>query len=322
MHILQNRILKAAFFLILANPFYVSHAEEFISVGTGNITGIYYPAGSNICRFLNKNRKDHGIRCSVAATSGSIHNLDSLAKGSLDFVIVQSDLQFKNYRGEDIYEDNANPELRSVFSLHDDAFTIVSRKDAQIRNFSDLKNKKIYLGNEGSGSRLTMQILMKFKGWDASDIIDTVNFKSRNYSDALCSGEIDAIVYSSGNPNGLIQETATSCDTFIVPVEGKEIDELIEHFSYYSKTEIPGGLYAGNPYDIKTFGFKATLVTKSSTDEKIVYNLVKSVFDNFDAFKKTLPVFRDLDMKKMISTGNTAPLHEGAVRFYKEKGLL
>lgn len=297
-------------------------SDDFVTIGTGNISGVYYPAGSSICRFINKTRHEHGTRCSVAATSGSAYNIDHLIKENLTFAIIQSDLQYKNYYGEDIYEGRPNKKLRAIMSLHDDAFTIVTRKNSQIKTFDDLKHKKIYIGNEGSGSRLTMQILMKFKKWQDTDIADMQNFESHSLPEALCGGEVDAVIYSSGNPNGIVQEIASLCDASIIPAEGEEIDQLVKEYAYYSKAIIPGGLYAGNPYDINTFGFKSTLVTIEDTKNKVVYDLVKSIFMNFDAFKKTLPVFRDLNMNKMIQDGNSAPLHKGAEKFYKEKGMI
>jgi uncharacterized protein len=300
-------------------------SEKFITIGTGGVTGVYYPTGGAICRLVNRGRKDHGVRCSVESTGGSVYNIDTLRQGGLDFAVAQSDWQYHAYRGTDIQpfiDQGAFTDLRSVFSLHTEAFTVIVRSDSGIKKFEDLVGKRVNIGNPGSGNRATMEVVMKAKGWTRDSFKTTSELKGSEQPQALCDNKIDAMIYNAGHPNGAVQEVATSCDVKIISVDGPEIDKLLVSKPYYAYTVIPKGMYAGNPTDVKTFGVKATFVSAAKVSDDIVYQVVKSVFDNLDNFKTLHPVFSNLDAKKMVTEGNTAPLHKGAERYFREKGLL
>lgn len=298
-------------------------SDKFITIGTGGVTGVYYPAGGAICRLMNKGRKSHGIRCTVQSTEGSIDNINLLKSGDIQVAVAQSDWQFHAYNGTDYYS-NRKPltELRSLFSLHSEPFTVVARKDAGIKTFDDLKGKRVNVGMLGSGMRATMDFIMKQKGWTYADFKQVKELSPAEQTQALCNDKIDVMVYAAGHPNGAIQEVTTSCDSVIIPVEGAAIDKLIEANPYYAYTTIPGGMYIGTDKDVKTIGVKATFVALKDLDDEVVYQLVKAVFDNFDSFKTLHPVFENLDPQRLVHEGNTAPLHPGAARYFKEKGML
>lgn len=298
-------------------------AEKIITIGTAGVTGVYYPAGGAICRLVNRGRKEHGIRCTVESTGGSINNLEGVRKAEMELGIVQSDLLYHAYKGDEIFTDvGADKNLRIVFSLHSEPFTIVARKDSKIEKLDDLKGKKVYLGAPGSGMRATMEDLMKRKGWTDKAFSKVVDLKSNDQTQALCSGKIDAMIYAGGHPNGAIQQVTTACETRLVDVTGPVIDQLIAEHPFYTHTIIPGAMYAGNPRDVKTFGVKAVLVASKELDEDIVYRIVKAVLDNLDNFKTLHPVFATLDAKHMMTDSDVAPLHTGALKYYQEKGLV
>jgi TRAP transporter TAXI family solute receptor len=297
--------------------------EKLVTIGTGAITGVYYPAGGAICRLLNQGRKDHGIRCFVESTGGSIYNIYALRDGELSFGIVQSDWQYNAYKGEGIFDDGPPfDELRSVFSLHSEMFTVAARPGSGIKSFKDLKGKKVNVGNPGSGMRAIMQELMELKGWSKSSFAETSELKPADAAKAMCDGKLDAMVFAAGHPNGLIQEITAGCGATLVPVQGPEVDTLIKKYPFYARTAIPGGMYKSNGQNVPTFGVKATLVTTTKVSDEIVYQLVKNVFENFDDFKTLHFVFATLDKDRMVNAGLTAPLHNGAARYYKETGLL
>lgn len=298
-------------------------AKDFVTIGTGGVTGVYYPAGGAICLIVNKGRKDHGIRCSVESTGGSVFNLNTIRAGDLDLGIAQSDWQFHAFYGTSRFQDQGPfKDLRSVFSLHPEPFTVVARADAGIRTFRDLEGKRVNIGNPGSGQRGTMEVVMKALGWTEASFSRVFELKSRDQSAALCAGTIDAMVFTVGHPSASIKEATTSCDSVIVGVVGPAIDGLVRENDYYRYATIPGGMYRGNPNDIPTFGVGATVVASARTPEEAVYAVVKSVFENFDAFKTLHPAFKDLKKETMIKKGLSAPLHPGALRYYREAGLL
>ena len=261
--------------------------------------------------------------CSVESTSGSIDNLKLLKDKEIDIAVAQSDWQYHAYNGTDYFAQKGRMEnLRSLFSLHSEPFTVIVRKDSGIKNFDDIKGKRVNVGNPGSGMRATMDFIMKHKGWAQADFAAATEYSSGEQAQALCSNKIDVMIYAAGHPNGAVQEVTTTCDAVLIPVDGEKIDELIEKNPYYAYTIIPAGMYHGTDKQVKTIGVKATFVTLKETDEEVVYQLVKSVFDNFDNFKTLHPVFGILDPERLVHEGNTAPLHPGAARYFKEKGLL
>ena len=297
--------------------------QRFVTIGTGGVTGVYYPTGGAICRLVNKTRKEHGIRCSVESTGGSIYNLNAIRNGELDLGVAQSDWQYHAYHGTSKFKDaGPNKDLRAVFSIHAEPFTVVARADAGIKNFQDLKGKRVNVGNPGSGQRGTMEVVMKAMGWTMKDFKLASELKSAEQSKALCDNKIDAMVFTVGHPSGSIKEATTSCDAVLVNVTGPAIDKLVEKYPYYSKAVIPGGMYRGNPDDVQTFGVRATLVTSAKVPDDVIYHIVKAVFENFDTFRKLHPAFAHLTKKEMIKAGLSAPLHPGAVKYYKEAGLM
>lgn len=298
-------------------------AQEFITIGTGGVTGVYYPTGGAICRLVNKGRKDHGIRCSVESTGGSVYNINTIKAGELDMGVAQSDWQFHAYNGTSKFaEAGAFKDLRAVFSVHPEPFTVVARADAGISNFMDLKGKRVNIGNPGSGQRGTMEVLMDALGWNNDTFKLASELKAAEQSKALCDNKIDAMVYTVGHPSGSIKEATTSCDSVLVEVSGAAVDKLVNDNDFYRTATIPGGMYNGTDADTKTFGVGATFVTSAKVDEKLVYNVVKAVFENFDTFKKLHPAFANLKKEEMIKDGLSAPLHPGAEKYYKEAGLM
>ena len=297
--------------------------QKFVTIGTGGVTGVYYPTGGAICRLVNKGRKMHGIRCSVESTGGSVYNLNTIAQGELDMGVAQSDWQYHAYNGTSKFESKGpNKKLRAVFSVHPEPFTVVARADSGIRNFEDLKGKRVNIGNPGSGQRGTMEVVMNAYGWTKKSFKLASELKSAEQSKALCDNKVDAMVFTVGHPSGSIKEASTSCDSVLVNVTGPKIDALVEKHDYYRTATIPGGMYRGTDADTKTFGVGATFVTSSDVPEDVIYNVVKSVFENFDQFKKLHPAFKVLKKEEMIKDGLSAPLHRGAVKYYKEAGLM
>jgi TRAP transporter TAXI family solute receptor len=315
-----SAVLVAGLGFAAAGP---ASADTFITIGTGGVTGVYYPTGGAICRLVNKGRKEHGIRCSVESTGGSVYNLNTIRAGELDMGVAQSDWQYHAFHGTSKFEEaGPNKELRAVFSVHAEPFTVVARKDSGIKTFDDLKGKRVNIGNPGSGQRGTMEVLMAAKGWTNDDFTLVSELKAAEQSQALCDNKIDAMVYTVGHPNGSIKEATTTCDTVLVSVIGPAVDKLVADNAYYRTAVIPGGMYAGSPEDVQTFGVGATFVSSTNTAADTVYQVVKAVFENFDDFRKLHPAFADLDKEKMVTDGLSAPLHDGAIKYYKEAGLM
>jgi len=297
--------------------------QRFVTIGTGGVTGVYYAVGGAVCRLLNKERKAHGIRCSVESTGGSAFNVNTIKAGELDFGLSQSDVQYNAYKGLTQFKDGgAYTDLRAVYSVHPEPFTVVARKEANAAKFEDLKGKRVNVGNPGSGTRSSMDELLVALGWKLSDFSLASELKADEHGPALCDNKIDAFYYGVGHPSANIQDPTTSCGAKLVSISGPAVDKLLADKPYYAKAAIPGGLYANNPQDTMTYGVMATLVASAKTPDDVVYQLVKATFDNFEEFKKLHPAFANLKSDEMVKNGLSAPLHAGAVKYYKEKGWI
>jgi TRAP transporter TAXI family solute receptor len=307
---------------LVAGPAPVAAQQKFITIGTGGVTGVYYAVGGAICRLVNKDRKEHGIRCSVESTGGSVYNVNTIRTGELDFGMAQSDVQFNATKGVGPYKDSPYRELRAVFSVHPEPVTIVARRDAGIRQLADLKGKRFNVGNPGSGTRVLTEQLVAALGMKLADFSLVSELKADEHGQAVCDNKIDAFLYAVGHPAGNIQDVTTTCDSVLVPAVGPAVEKLVGEHPYLAKATIPGGMYRGNPNPTETYGVLSTLVTSARTPDDVVYRVVKGVFDNFGEFKGLHPAFAHLDPARMIKDGLSAPLHEGAIRYYKEKGWI
>lgn len=297
--------------------------DKFITIGTGGQTGVYFVVGQSICRLVNRGTADHNLKCTAPSTGGSIANINAIKAGDMDMGVAQSDWQFHAYNGSAKFEEAGKfDNLRAVFSVHGEPFTVIARTDAGIKTFDDLKGKRVNVGNPGSGQLATMEVVLNAKGWSMDDFALASELKPAEQAAALGDNKVDAIVYTVGHPNGSIQEAVSTTDANMVTVDGDAIAGLIADNPFYAEATIPGGMYDGSPDDTKTFGVKATFVTSADVDDDVVYEVVKAVFDNFSRFKRLHPAFENLTEEEMISGGLSAPLHDGAVKYYKERGWM
>ena len=297
--------------------------QKFITVGTGGVTGVYYAAGGAICRLVNKDRAKHGIRCSVESTGGSVFNINTIKANELDLGFAQSDVQFNATKGMGNFKDaGAYGDLRAVFSVHPEPFTVLARKEAGVKSFADFKGKRFNVGNPGSGTRASLEELIAALGTKLTDFSLASELKADEHGPALCDGKIDGFFYGVGHPSANIQDPTTSCGAKLVSITGPLVDKLVADKPYYAKAVIPGGLYPNNPDATTTYGVLATVVASSKAPAESVYQVVKAVFDNFDEFKKLHPALANLKPENMVQDGLSAPLHEGAARYYKEKGWI
>ena len=311
----------------------VAKSAEFFTIGTGGPTGVYFQTGNAICKMLHKSAiaKEHGrkkgidkaYRCIAPSTGGSNYNIGQIKEGEFQFGVAQSDWQFHAVNGSSKWEGKQFKGLRAVFSVHNEPFQIWARKKAKVKDFKGLKGKVVNIGNPGSGQRGTMEELMKAMGVDNGYFKSVTELTSSEQVKALCDGKIDAFGYSVGFPNGAMEQAAT-CGAKALPINltGGPVQGLIDGADYYASATIPAGTYTGQKKDVTTFGVKATVVTSNAVEADLVYLVVKAVFENFDDFRKQHPAFAPLKKEDMIADGLSAPLHEGAIRYYKEAGLM
>ena len=320
--LLASRVAIVGFLLVLFQS--TTYAKvEYISIGTGGVSGVYYPTGGAICYLVNKISAVDNIRCEIKSTPGSIYNLRALKDNSIDVVVAQSDWQYHFYQGTSLFKKQGEfKKLRSLFSVHSEPFTVLARKDANIKSFEDIKGKRVNIGAPNSGQRATMEMLLDLYGWQDSDFSEISYLTPSEQAQALCDKKIDVIIYVVGHPNSSIKEASSACQTTLVNVTGPKISTLIKTHRYYEAADIPGGMYRGSPNKIETFGVGATVVTTADLPEHIAYEIVKAVFEDHDTFIQLHPSFKSLSKQAMVNKYLSAPLHPGALRYYKEVGLI
>lgn len=293
-----------------------------VHLATGSYGGIYHPVGSAMCRLLNLDSERHGLHCFARNSQGSVANARSLAAGEVSFALVQSDVEHAAAHGLPPFSPNAPvDDLRVIFELHEEPFTVLARRDSGIRHHSELLGKRISVGELGSGGRFTGKMLLEAHGWDRGDFASVVALSPFEKVLALCNGKVDAIEFRVGHPNGWVQEASRLCEVTLVGVEGDALDRLVAETTYYKRAVIPGGLYKGNPDDVPSFGARALLVTTAGEPER-VYELTRAVMKNFEIFIKLHPALGRLSREVMVPRDTATPIHAGARRYFEEAGLL
>ncbi|MCD6533752.1 MAG: TAXI family TRAP transporter solute-binding subunit [Deltaproteobacteria bacterium] len=318
--------LFTGMFLIVTGAIAEEPKVNFITIGTGSRNGIYYPVGRAISAQVNQHRKRHGLRCSVESTHGSVYNLSVLHLGEFELCLSQSDQLVDAYKGESSFaEQEPFQELRTLFSLYMEPLTVITRKEDNLCCFADLKHKRVYIGQPGSGNRATVAKIMKQFAWNLDDIHEpaaNLELTTTQSLRALCKHEIDAVMLIIGHPYPPLAEAAATCALEIMEITGTEIDKLVEaHPSYYD-TIIPGALYPDNLDSVKSIGVVATLVSASTVDNEIIYQVVKSLFEQLERFKTAHPRLKNLTIQGMSNHKLAVPLHNGAIRYYVEAGLI
>lgn len=297
----------------------------FVTIGTGGITGVYYPTGGAIAKMINNKRKEYGIRATVESTGGAGFNVNAIMSGDLEFGIVQSDRQYQAIHGMAEWKGNPQKDLRAVFSIHPETVTLLAAVDAGINSIKDLKGKRVNIGNPGSGQLQNSIDALEAVGLNPETDILAEKVKAAEAPGLLQDGRIDAFFYTVGHPSGAFKEaTAGARKVRFIPIEGPGIDKLVADKPYYATAVVPVAANyptAVDPVDVNSFGVKATFCTSAKVPDEVVYAITKEVFDNFEAFKKLHPAYAILTKQGMLA-GLSAPIHPGAMKYFKEAGLM
>ncbi|NQU64668.1 MAG: TAXI family TRAP transporter solute-binding subunit [SAR324 cluster bacterium] len=304
----------------------VGSERTFVTIGTGSVTGVYYPTGGAISTIINKKFDTYKIKATVESTKGSVYNINAVLSGDLQFGVVQSDSQYHAFNGEKEWKEKGpQKDLRAVFSVHSESITLIASAASGINGIKDLRGKRVNLGNPGSGQLGNSRDVIQAFGLEESDL-KSEYIKAVEAPGLVQDERLDAFFYTVGHPNANIKEaTSGKIKVKIVPIQGPELDALNKKYPYYAKSVVPGSMYpnAVNSAvgDIPSFGVKATFVTSAKVSDDIVYAITKEIFDNFEEFKKLHQAFEVLTKENMLQ-GLSAPIHPGAIKYYKEADLI
>lgn len=310
-----RRCLLLSFVLGIA-PAYAEN--QVISLGTGGVTGLYYPTGGALCRLINQTRQTHGIRCAVRSTLGSVTNLAQVANYELDMGIAEAGQLYSAHESNSASASPKTP-LRSLASLYPEYISILVRPDAGIKRFEDLKNKRINIGKLGTSQRYTIELLMKAHDLQLSDFKEVTELAPAEQATALCDNRIDATLYVVGHPSGTIKEALRDCQSQLIGLSKHDRKTLIGQNPHYREMRVSGNIYSENVPDVLTVGVNATLFARADLPDDVAYAVVKSLFDQFESFKKLHPAFRLLNPEQMMApSAMPLPLHPGAAKYFKE----
>lgn len=320
---IRNALLSCLVFAVASLCGCGKPKVSFITIGTGGMSGVYYPTGGNIAKMVNAKRDQYGLKCSHESTGGSVFNVNALLSGDLDFGIVQSDRQYQAIRGlAEWAEKGPQKNLRAVFAIYTELVTLAAADDAGINSLADLKGKHVNIGNPGSGTRQNAIDAIEAAGINYETDLTAEQLKAAEAPGYLQDDRIDAFFYTVGHPSGAFKEaTSGKRKIHFVPITG--IESLLRETPYYVNATIPKKYYpaASGDADIPTFGVKATFMTTASVADDVVYAVTKEVFENLDSFKALHPAYGEVTKESMLD-GLSATFHPGAVKYYREAGLL
>lgn len=297
---------------------------SFVTIGTGGVTGVYYPTGGAISRLINTRHEQYHLKVTVESTGGSVYNINAVLKGDLDLGIAQSDRQYQAYHGSAEWQ-SVGPctRLRSVFSIYPEVVTLIASENSGIISVMDLPGKRINLGNPGSGQLQNSLDVLNALGFSSNDI-KAEYVKAIEAPGLLQDGRIDAFFYTVGHPSGTINEASAGRQKVrFISLEHPGLLNLIREQPYYTRAFIPGDFYpsALSSEDIQSIGVRATLVTSCDVPEEVIYAITKEVFENLEDFRELHPAFQTLTRESML-TGLTAPFHSGSLKYFNEINLL
>ena len=296
---------------------------RFLAIGTGGLSGVYYPVGGAIASLINEEHDRTGLRAKPESTDGSVFNVNGLLNGDLDFGIVQSDIQYQAVSGTGEWQARGpQPKLRAVLTLFPELVTLVAATDAGITSVADLRGKRVNLDAPGSGTRPNALMVLARAGLDVDKDLQAQSVSAKQAPALLQDGRLDAFFFTAAHPNGTLKEVFTGSRAVrLIPLTGME--ELLAKSPWYTSAMIPISFYpkSGQTEDVPTFGVQATLMTSDSVPEEVVYELVKTVCTHLDRFIAQHAALTGLTPARML-LNHSAPLHPGAARAFRELGVL
>jgi len=302
----------------------ISYCKEntYLTIGTGDITGLYYLTGGAISRIVNSRSSETGLRLNVKSTSGSVYNIDNVVSETIELGIVQSDRLYQAVNGTQKWQHKANKQLRAVFGIHTEAVTLIASERSGITCISHLKDKRVNLGHPDSGQRQNAIHALESQGFDFNKDLNATEFEDYKVPELIHLNQLDAAFITAGHPTDFFNAicSGNSKVRFIPMIK---LDTILKKYPYYNETQINVSLYPGqsNQTDVKTFGVKSILITSEKIDERDIYLITKAIFSKITVFKKYHPAYTSLSPHYMVEDLN-APIHPGALKYFKEAKLI
>ena len=307
-------------------------AGRLFRIGTGGLTGVYYPIGKLIAQGLTipgegearAEGEEYGLPGYIGVaqnSAGSLENVKMVASGAIEAGLVQADVAAWAYKAENVFSgDESVGAIRAVASLYPEKFQIVVRRDAKVGRVQELRGKRISIDEIGSGTLSVMRIVLEAHGMSEKDL-DPVYLKPVFTKDKVINGELQGFVIMAGAPMEAVTQLSETGIT-LVPIAPAVAAKIHERYPYLVPGRVPEGVYPGVP-ETPTIEVHALLVVSSAMDEELVYQVAKNLFSprTLSLLHQGHPQGRAITLESALN-GLSIPLHPGARRYYKEKGLL
>jgi len=295
-------------------------APKFISIATGGTGGAYFPIGAGLADIINK--KLTGYNASAEVTAASKVNCIMVNDGKSDIALVLGDTLSYGYKGEKLGGfSKPLTNLRVIANIYANTIQIVARKDSGVTKLADLKGKKVSVGAPGSGTEINARQIFAAAGMSYADFGRTDYLSFSESADQMKNRAIDVTLISSGLPNPGIMDIATSQDITLVPIAGELLKVLDKETPFFVPDVIPKGTYKGQDHDVSSVGIPNFLIVRGDLDENTVYEITKAMFENLDRLVQAHAAAKGIKLEN-AAKGLPVPLHPGAAKYYREKGLM
>jgi hypothetical protein len=308
---------------VVPHPGQAAGIDKFVAIGTGSVSGVFYPVGKGMCKFVNDGRLQHGVRCLAYETGGSVYNIEAVRSRELDIGITLSDLAALSYQGKGHSGSDLGPatELRALANLYAMPVGIVVKKDLNIKTLDDFAGKRFNFGNRGSGNRAMAEMLFEYKKWTPKDFTKLTELSTKEMGEAFCDNQIDILLEILGHPAEFYEDMIKKCNGAIFNFPPEDVAGLIKILPFSAPQKIPGKMYTDTPDDIRTFGYQAIMFSTSKVHPTTIFNVMNATFGNMEKFREVHPALKATNLKKMTD-GLTVPLHDGAKQFYTQHGIM
>ena len=320
----RNRVLLLPLVVILALalivPASLAQQRRLVTIASGWVVGVYYPLAGAMSRIVYK-VKDLNLRATVESSGASVANAQLIGTGDADFALLQNDIAFYAYNGVTLgaFKDKPIKNMGAIFTIYPELIHVVVTKASGIRTVRDLKGKKVVLGPQGSGTEANALQILEAYGMKESDI-KAERIDAAAAADQLKDGRVDAAFFTTGLGSAVIVDTFISGKAALVPVAGSEAEAMKKKYPFYTSVKVPANTYKDQS-EATTVAVMAMMVARSDLPEDLVYRFTKAIFDDLKQFHAAHSAATHLTLETALS-GNPIPLHPGAARFYKEKGIL
>ncbi|MBR5913768.1 MAG: TAXI family TRAP transporter solute-binding subunit [Selenomonadaceae bacterium] len=288
--------------------------EKFIHIATGGTAGTYYPIGNSIADLITRDVKD--VSASAQSTGASVANINMLASGQVEMAIVQNDIAYYALNGTELFDKKVD-NLRGIASLYPETCQFVTLDGSGINSISDLRDKRVAVGAQGSGVEGNVRQILKVYGMTYDDI--SPQFLSfAEAADALRDGTVDAACLTAGYPTASVQNIASQKSIRLIPLDSDKIDALIAEYPFYTRTTIPANTYQGFSAEVPTVSVMAILVATDKLDAQLGYDITKAMFARGEKLSAAHSVGKLIKKETALNGMNFIKMNEGAEKFLKE----